>query len=328
MGYEDRDYIREKPRFAPAPKPGKGVVALLVLTIFCYLVMLVLGNATAASDKEFWAADATANAIVARHLFIFTPLDLALWEQASTAGIWKIATHWLAASGLLGAVIEAILIWFVGRYVEQVMGTRRFVVFFVGSALASGLLAALTEIPLLYLGTPRLTLVMGASGAVFACVTSTVWLMPQARSFFGWSMKTSVLVILGAVSVMGLMFGMFSKNPIVPSFTQVLWGAAVGALWMLALKRMGRLPKPVSAKTAEPWSEAGYLNDYRDEEADPKAEAKRKKGEAQLAKLRQQAIEEQQKLDALLEKISKTGINSLSRSEKKFLDEQSKKKSR
>jgi membrane associated rhomboid family serine protease len=327
MGYEDRDYIREKPRFAPAPKPGKGVVALLVLTIFCYLVMLVLGNATAASDKEFWAADATANANVARHLFIFTPLDLALWHEASTAGIWKIATHWLAASGLFAAVILALFTWLTGRYVEEAMGTRRFFVFFVGSAVVSGLLAALTELPLLYLGTPRLTLVMGTSGAIAACFTSMIWLKPDARWFFGWPIKTVVIVLLSIGFVLGLL-NLFNKNPIVPSFTQVLWGAAVGALWMLALKRMGRLPKPVSAKTAEPWSEAGYLNDYRDEEADPKAEAKRKKGEAQLAKLRNAAIAEQQKLDALLEKISKTGINSLSRAEKKFLDEQSKKKSR
>lgn len=328
MGYEDRDYVREKPRFAPAPKAGKGVIALLTLTVFGYLVMLILGNATSASDAEFWVHDTGSNAQVAQYLFVFTPLDLAFWHPASIAGVWKVATHWMAAPSLIAAAIDAILIWFGGRYVEQSMGTRRFVVFFVGTAVISGLLAALTEIPLLYLGSPRISLVMGASGAIFACITSLIWLMPNARSFFGWSMKTAVLVLLGAVTAIGILMGAFSRQPIVPSFTQVLWGAAVGAGWMMLLKRTGRMPGPVASKSAEPWAEAGYLNDYRDEDADPKADAKRRKGEAQLAKLRQQAIEEQQQLDALLEKISKNGINSLSRAEKKFLDEQSKKKSR
>ena len=175
----------------------------------------------------------------------------------------------------------------------------------------------------------KYSVIMGPSGGIFACFITPVWIAPSQKSFFGWKLRNVVLGMIVFFAGLSLVLALVSPGPAVLSPTQLIWGAGAGALYMLYLKKRGRVPSVAGGyqqESLQPWEKPGYLNDYEDKPFDERKfkDAADKQRDAEVKALeRKQA--DQKKLDAILEKISAKGITSLSRSEKKFLDDQSRK---
>jgi membrane associated rhomboid family serine protease len=127
---------------------------------------------------------------------VLTSDNVAIWAPGFDPGQWKLLTHWLVAPGLLAAVLDVLCVYFAGRMVEELFGTRRFTLLFIAACVLAGLLAGLVD-PLL-MGQSR-SVIMGPAAGAFAAFTTLAWIAPGQRSMLGFRMRPMVLTIVGIV---------------------------------------------------------------------------------------------------------------------------------
>lgn len=330
MGYEDRDYFQSKPKFEFSAGLHKGTKGLMIALVAAFIAAIVVSDFFAFTSPEFWATLAAANekARLGYQLFVLAPQNVIPVGGSFDPGHWKLLTHWLVAPGIISAIIDVVMVYFVGRMLEQLFGTRRFLLLLISACVLSGLLAALVDG---WLVGEKISVIMGPSGGIIACFMAPVWIAPRQKSIFGWPLRNAVLGLVAVFAVIALLSGLFGEGPAVISPTQLIWGAALGAGYMTWLKKRGRVPSIAGGFQQEdnlqPWEKPGYLNSYEEKSFDERkflatADKQRKEEDKAL----EQRQKDKARLDEILEKISRQGINSLSRAERKFLDEQSKKK--
>ena len=331
MGYEDRDYFQSKPKFEFSSGLMNGTKGLLIAVIAAYISALVISDSLNYADEAFWRAVGAANPkpLLGFQLFVLTPDAVVPFLDGYHAGYWKLLTHWIVPPSLFAALLDVVFIYFVGRLVEQLFGTKRFLILFLVGCIGSGFLASLVDWSLV---GARYSVIMGPSGGIFACFITPVWIAPNQKSFFGWKLRNVVLGMIAFFGGLSVLLAVANTgSPAVLSPTQLIWGAGIGAVFMLYLKKRGRVPSVAGGyqqeENLQEWEKPGYLNKYEDKPFDERkfaatADKQRKAEEKELERKKG----DQAKLDAILEKISEKGITSLSRSEKKFLDSQSKKK--
>ncbi|MBX3474670.1 MAG: rhomboid family intramembrane serine protease [Planctomycetes bacterium] len=324
MGYEDRDYFQSKPKFELSTGIGPATKGLLIAMVGLYLGALIAGNATNFATDAFHTSS-TEGAVWVRRLFVLTPLDVNTWMTGFQPGYWKLATHWLVPIDLLAAVLGGVAVFFAGRMVEELFGWRRFLLMFVGACVISGLLATLVD-PLVLRGRP--SIVMGPSGGAFAMFTTVAWIAPNQRTFMGWRLRPVVLTMVGVFAALSLVTGALSGAPRVQSPTQLAWAVLIAVSTMMLLKSRGLLPAPAPGSYEEAWNRRGNRAEDVDPVALALAQARKdeERDRAEALKKKELASIDQQKLDGILEKISRQGISSLSRGERTFLDEQSKRR--
>lgn len=329
MGYEDRDYFQSKPKFEFSAGLLNGTKGLMIAVIAGFVAALVISDSLNYADPEFWSAVGAGSdkQLLGLRLFVLTPDSIIPVRSEFHPGYWKLLTHWLVAPTLFAALLNVIFVYFVGRLVEQLFGTKRYLILFIAACVGSGLLASVTD-P--WLVGAKYSVIMGPGGGIFACFITPVWIAPNQKSFFGWKLRSVILGMVIFMAGLSLLMGMVGSGPAVLSPTQLIWGAAIGAGYMFYLAKRGRVPSVDGTRMeedVEPWQKQGYLADRDGKAFDERkflatAEQQRKSEDKAL----EQKKADQQKLDAILEKISASGIGSLSRAEKKFLDAQSKKK--
>jgi membrane associated rhomboid family serine protease len=337
MGYEDRDYIREKPTFGYSFSMGPATKALIAVVVAGYLIGLVVGDtisfvgafATDAGVRQFWGASGESGTqqFWARQLFVLTAADIAPWANNYAIGHWKILTSWIVAPTIISAVVDAFMVYFAGKWVEQVFGAKRFVMLFIGACMGAALMAGFVD-PLLMPGREHIV-IMGAGPGIVAAFTVLIWTIPDRPSIFGWPLKKVLIGVMILLVAFNVLVPLASAGDAVLSPTQILWGVGIAALYMYYLKSQKLMPRIPGAPSQEPWSQAGYLHDYKDD--DPAAQKQRAKAQKEAerrekaeASKQAEAQAEQAKLDAILEKISREGMQALSKAEKKFLDQRSK----
>jgi membrane associated rhomboid family serine protease len=318
MGYEDRDYFKSKARFEPSLALPPATRGLMIAVAACYILGLIAANNTSLTDPEFWALAAqpdSQQSLLVR-LAVLTPGAVAPWGETFAPRPWVLLTHWLIPVSLFAAVVDVLLIFFAGRLVEPLLGGRRYLLMFVSVCVFAGLLAALTD-PLIVRG--RQSVIMGPTAGVFAVYAAMIWIAPNQPALFGLTLKRLVLIVLALVLGLKLVWA-FSGGVAVASPTQIAWGAGLAAAYMSYLNRAGRVPslEALSVRTPTEPRES-----WEREAAEAAAEAR--KLEAERDARRAAEARDRAKLDALLEKISREGMHSLTRAERKFLDEQAQK---
>jgi membrane associated rhomboid family serine protease len=328
MGYEDRDYFKSKPKFELTSGLHKGTKLLIIALVAAYIAALVISDQLEFAKLDFWDAVRFGNekAVLGYQLFVLTPANVIPVHGKFEPGHWKLLSHWLVAPGIIPVIIDVVVIYFVGKLIEQLFGTRRFLLLFVAGCVISGLMASLMDG---WLVPGKQVVIMGPSGGLVAGLITPVWIAPRQKSLLGWEMRWVILGMVGIFVVFSLLMAVLG-NEVVQSPTQLAWGAAVGALYMVWLKKRGRVPRVDGSQQEEklePWEKAGYLTDREgkpfDESKYFEVAAKQEHDERMKAADQQH---EKQRLDAILAKISEKGIGSLTRNEKKFLDAQSKRK--
>ena len=182
-----------------------------------------------------------------------------------------------------------LLLYFLGTSLEGVLGTRRFLTFYLASIVISG--TAQLVVSLLFgWGSP----VIGASGAVLAVVIAMATLRPRQMILFIFiplTLKTMAMIVVG-MDLLGLLKDMGAGGQGGTAHIVHLAGAAVGFFGV----RMGLIWRDPVERIVQ------------------RAEAQKVEAEADVRK----------RLDDLLGKISREGISSLSSAEKKFLKRASK----
>ena len=204
--------------------------------------------------------------------------------------VWQLVTYGFLHSGVSHILYNLLFLYFMGTMLEQELGSRRVLVFY----LVSVVLAGACQLGLgLVLG--QLAPIVGASGGVLALVFALATLHPNLRVIFIIVPLTlrALALIYGAIELFGAIMQIKGETSNVASFAHL-----TGALFGYLAVRAGWIWRDPLAEV-EDWRER-------------RAEA--------------QAASDEERLDTLLAKIARDGIHALSSSEKAFLKRVSQRK--
>ena len=224
---------------------------------------------------------------------------------------------------LLHIIINCLMIWMIGKHIEEALGKRRLISLYLLSGIAGGLIhcgLAWTEI------NPAGG-VVGASAGVFGLIA--------AFALLQWNREMTILLmfilpirirakyLLIALAVIGLLGVLTQRQVIEGSDTLVAHGAHVGGLlggvfFILAFVQGGTWAgaEPWWQRISERWNERKVVTIDGGARAYPRD---RSSGKAQKVEF----VEEN--IDTILDKISEKGMNSLTDKERAVLDKAAKK---
>ncbi len=220
--------------------------------------------------------------------------------------VWRLLSYAFLHQGLLHIFINMMMLWMLGRDVEEVLGTRNFVVLYLLSGIAAGLCTALLS---------PYGIVVGASGAVLGVVMAFGMLFPTRMVFvwFIFPVPAKILVFMIALIELvnvqvagtsdhiahfahlgGMAFGyMFTKK-------RYWWESHIETWWQTVLAFYHRVFNRHPANEDFDFEE--YTAGFDEGDLD---------------------IRDEVELDRILQKIKREGMSSLTWMEKQFLEEMS-----
>jgi membrane associated rhomboid family serine protease len=206
------------------------------------------------------------------------------WPTLRGGDLWRPFTYMLLHGGLWHLLLNMLMLFMFGRDVEWTLGTRRFVRFYV----ACGVLAGIGW--MLLSGSGR-AYCIGASGAVFGVLGAYAAFFPARRVtlllFFVLPVTLSARALAVGMAVLSL-YSMMSGDRNIAHAAHLAGGAA-GYLFALRHERGGRWAPVIGGRRRPVRPAAG---------APPPTPAE---------------------VDAVLDKISREGLRSLTRDERDLL---------
>ncbi len=223
------------------------------------------------------------------------PDFMAKWFSLRVQNAWMLfpfGTYMFlhSTTGLWHLAMNCLILWFLGTDLERSLGKRRFLGLFFCAGAVGGALHLVTQI---MFGKPSAPLV-GASGGILALIAYLAWATPdrQVILFIVPVRMRTLFYILIAVDLFPILQ---SIDDNIAHFCH-LGGAAYGlAFWKYQ------------------WDPFGFF-----------ARAREEIQERSALRQQQREVDDEDEMDRILAKISESGLPSLTRAEKKFLDERSK----
>lgn len=241
---------------------------------------------------------------------------LALWPFGTNFWPWQLVTYMFMHGGFLHLFFNMLMLWMFGMELENAWGSRKFLIFYLLCGVGGGLANILVG-PLVGQGGPT----VGASGAVFGVLLAFAMLFPDRPIYLYFLFPIRAKYLIAALIGFELLVGVTGSSEGVAHFAH-LGGAAVGFVYMLA--ELGIIPL------------REWFITFKGEESHPFTHTTRvrKTGdeihEAQFYDIhtgrpseRKQDVS-QEVIDAILDKISTGGYQSLTEEEKRILNEASK----
>lgn len=215
---------------------------------------------------------------------------------------WTLLTHMFLHDGFWQLLFNMLLLYFGGTMCCRYLGTRRFGWLYFGSGIA-GALFYLLVYNLFPVGKLQISSLLGASAAVLGILVAvavyvpnqevSLWLVRRFNVKLKWFV--TVVVIIDLLSISSSNAGWHIAH---------IGGALFGWLFVLAMRaRSGRTPRPVKTKKRKPSSTSS-------------ANANRPLSDEDYNYRR---ANDQKRVDAILDKISRSGYENLTKEEKEFL---------
>lgn len=241
----------------------RGVRGILVATTVAYLVELIFPHL--ALD---WCS------LVPQRVFLF-------------GEIWRLVTYLFLhePSSPFHLIFNMLALWMFGVELEQLWGTRRFLIFYAIAGIGSGLFSVLSWN----------TEIIGASGAIIGLLTVYAIYFPDRTILFFFIFPLPVrmaVFIIGAISILGSM----TSGSGVAHLTH-LGGILAGLLYVYLYNRVSTAAVKVAVAVES---------------------AQQKQRDAEVMNRKRYFADV---IDPILKKISESGMDSLSDDEKKRLKE-------
>jgi membrane associated rhomboid family serine protease len=245
---------------------------------------------------------------------------LALWPIGPNFYPWQLLTYMFMHAGFLHIFFNMLALWMFGMELENVWGSKKFLIYYLMCGIGGGLSNLLVGY-LMGQGAPT----VGASGAIFGVLLAFGMLFPNRLIYiyFFLPMRAKYLVILWIG--LELMYGVTGTADGVAHFAH-LGGAFVGFIymavdlnlipfrtWVEGLKReapQGSMDSPRVRRHDPPIQDAQFYDIHSG-----RAMRHDQFGSQEVT---------QEVIDAILDKISTGGYQSLSDEEKRILNEASK----
>jgi membrane associated rhomboid family serine protease len=218
-------------------------------------------------------------------------------DQAFGHGqIWRCATYLFLHDphGPFHILFNMLTLWMFGMELEEMWGTRRFALFYLASGVGSGLFSLFTFISPAMWFTP----VIGASGAIMALLTVYALYFPRRQILLFFLVPVNVIVAVAIFGIISLYGSMQAWGNV--SHLTHLGGIVIGVLYVKAFPFF-----------------ASFL-----ENAKARAEKVRRTSDERKKNAERDYFENV--IDPILKKISDHGMESLTKDEKKALEEASK----
>lgn len=220
-------------------------------------------------------------------LLHWVAIDPELWRSsAPLVPLWQLFTYGFlhSTTSLMHIVFNMITLYFFGVMLEQELGARRFLITYFASQLLGGLFFLG-----LALATGTSAVLLGASGACFGVMIAAAALWPRRQMIFYFvplSLRTMALIFVG-IEVFSALLALKGGVSDGVSHVTHLGGIVYGFVAV----RTGLIR----------WDPVRAVAEHR------------------VQKAVEDAAADEQRMDQLLEKIHREGMNSLTRGEREFL---------
>lgn len=283
MAWQDRDYHREGQRigFGARLSSHSVITWLIALNIIVFVLDSILDQ----SGRAGWLSPSSLGAF---------RIDLAL----SGLQLWRWVTYQFLHADFLHILFNMFTLYFFGPMVEQHLGSRRFLAFYLLCGISGAFVfTGLSFIPGL-LGVSSATALVGASGSAFGILAACAMVAPHQRVMLLFppipmQMRTLVLALLGIAALAVIVQ---SRNA--GGEAAHLGGALLGFL-------LCKYPAPL--RFADAFHSGAFHRMAQ--------ERKRRRRQQQI----QDVQREEAEVDRILAKVKDHGLQSLSEKEKKTL---------
>ena len=300
MGLDSRDYYRPSGGFSFFPPMIKN---LLIINIAVYFIQMIFGSLTFGGVP---------GELILSHYFALNPLE----GINSNFQIWQLLTYQFMHADFMHIFFNMLMMWMFGIEIENIMGSQKFLLFYILSGLGAGMLQLLGA-PLL---SDSLGYTIGASGAVYGIMIAFAMDFPDRYVMFSFLIPVKAkylitfLIVIEFISV---------REPSFVAHLAHIGGALTALIFILIdrrkqinVNRMFSNFKKPGSNPFRPRYQKKPANDYDVEEA-KFYDINNKPSDEEV---------NQDEIDKILDKISQSGYQGLSDREKRILFEASKKK--
>ena len=295
MGIQDRDYYREGPSFLDRVGQQGATVWLIAVTVGVFFgqQLLPLGPRQVSPLVEYGAFD----------------------TRAILHGeVWRLVTSAFLHASLWHLFFNMLVLFWAGSQLEEVRGTREFLLFYLVGAVASHLIYLAAQLA----GLTHEGRAIGASGAVTAALILFAFHFPRAqvRLYFFIPMPVWLLAILYVgFDAMFALRGVADPRGDSIAYFAHLGGAAFGLLYFQTGVRLSRVFDRSMKTRARPKLRL-VAPPVEKERPEPVGAAVAVAPPPRPAAPTDEQLEA--KLDAVLEKVSKHGPESLTPEEREI----------
>lgn len=226
----------------------------------------------------------------------------ALWpnEILKTGFVWQLFTYMFLHGGLFHLLFNMLALWMFGSELEDEWGSAEFLRYYLVSGVGAGIIIFLVPVILGQQTGPT----VGASGAILALLLAYAIYWPDRRLLFMFIFPIKVKYFVLGIGLLSMFFTFSSSGMGSVSHAGHLGGLISGYLYLT-------LAQQQRAYSTWKYSKWNFMQQWRNR--------RQKKLWEKAHKEKTTSMNTEQKVDALLEKISRYGMKSLSHDEKRFL---------
>jgi membrane associated rhomboid family serine protease len=232
--------------------------------------------------------------------------------------IWQLLTYQFMHANLSHIFFNMLMLWMFGMEIENIMGSKKFLIFYLACGFGAGLIQLFLS-PLFEGGMGP---TIGASGAVFGVMIAFAMYFPDRYVFLYFLIPVKAKYLIAFLVVIEFMS--VGNQSIVAHLAHL--GGAITAFFFILYDRRKRISAGnifgSFKKSNNGFSSSSLRNAFKSR---PKDVEDAKFYDINESK-KDDAIDYQEEVDRILDKISQHGYQKLSESEKKTLFEASKKK--
>lgn len=268
------------------------------------------------------------NVSIINYYFALWPLDPIYPLTTSLFEPWQLITYMFLHGDIMHLLLNMLILWMFGFELENIWGSKKFLLYYLMCGIAAGL--ANEFIAPLFTGTGQ---TLGASGAIYGILAAFAFLFPNrpVYLYFFIPLKAKYLIVLYMFfDFMGILSGAQGIAHIAH-----IGGAVAGLiyLWISTKRGIGmRFKKPdifdkFNTKQYNEPVHRTYTNGSSKEVVKEATfeEIQNEKYDNNKNEMKEQERAAQEKIDAILDKLSQGGYASLTDEEKKILFHESKK---
>jgi len=245
---------------------------------------------------------------------ILTNIGLPAGLLSSLTHFWTYFTYMFVHQGFFHFLFNMLWLFWMGRIMADLYGQFRVLNTYLYGGLVGGILFVLfSSIPGFISGS----FLIGASGGVLAVMVATAALLPDytLNLLFIGPVKLKYIALVGFILSTLLDFDVNTGGKIAH-----IGGAAFGLLYGVRLTRGQEITDPINNFLKRIWDRINPSNRSRMRVVHRQGSSKRTdRSASQPNQASMTESEKQRKTDEILDKISKSGYDSLSKDEKDFL---------
>ncbi len=225
---------------------------------------------------------------------------------------WQLVTYQFMHAGLMHLVFNMFGLWMFGMEIEHIWGSRKFLSYY----LICGVVAGLFQLALAPILEPSqgIAPTVGASGAIYGVLIAFGMLFPDRYIYLYFLVPVKAKYFIAGLILLGVLAVGDAGN--VANLAH-LGGALAGYFYILYDQR--RVP------FARFFEQTRWKMRQRSAGGDPEEVVEAKFFDIRTGRKKEEPPTAQQRIDEILDKISRSGYQNLTEDEKKILFEASKK---